>query len=462
MAKVHRATVLPVSGSSTDGLTQPSALTSPALESTLASTPSQAHPQFPGVNPGDFLRQMDHLPFDEQVRTAAARFCQALASVLAALGADPHKPQHISRQLKLDKSLAWKVSRIVLDPDPISAIARFPGKSGLKILVESLEKANAPAGILAEFKESIAAFEHIEKVHAGSRETLQIMLADSPTRGTREREEAHRKLAFQGNSTVFGVQARVQLSIHFVAPHHADPSLLDLSLVCGLIDFRRLRQDVPWTVASARLNHDDGTPFSVCDFSPMDPSIGPGEVPAMREFCSPTLPPLRAVRQPNGRTRFEIGEGPVGNTAAATYIAGWITRAAVSPYAALNNQYGESQVIVATPSETLFHDFYVHKSMTYAMDPVVRIYNLLPGQPVYPSEGRDRGILPLEIDMIRMGFGAEHASTPEVPNYMQLVETSTSRIGYPLKDFYAFRLKLKYPPIPCLVLYRHLLPERPT
>lgn len=410
----------------------------------------------------EFLKTIDHLAFEDQVRAAATRFCSALAGVLTALGADPHKPQHISRQLKLDKSLAWKVSRIVLDPDPVAAIARFPGKSGLKILVDSLEHANAPALILTEFKESIAAFEHVEKIHAGSRETLQIMLADAPVRGTRDREEAHRKQAFQGNSAVFGVQARVQLSIHFVAPNVADPSRLDLSVVCGLIDFRRLRQDVPWTVASARLKNDDGSALSVVDLDPMDPNIGPGEVPAMREFCSPALPPLRAVRQPNGRTRFEIGEGPVGNTAAATYIAGWITRAAVSPFAGPNNQHGESQVVVATPCETLIHDFYVHKSMSFAMDPVVRVYNMLPGQPVYPSEGHHRGILPLENDMIRMGFGAAEAQTPEMPNYMQLVETSVSRIGCPLKDFCAFRYRLRYPPIPCLVLYRHPLPERPV
>ena len=384
----------------------------------------------------------------------------ALSEALGAIGADPTRSQHISRLLKLDKSLAWKISKIVTDDDPFAAIPRLPGRAGVRILLESLEQAKIPPAALSELRDAMADFDKMVETHAGTRETLQMMLGNQHSESRRERDESHRKLAFQGNSAIWGAQARVQLSSHFIAPSATMPDRLDIAIISGLIDFRRLRHDVPWAVATARLLNDMGELLPLGELTPMDESVAPGGVPMMREFCSPSLPPLNVVRTHSGRSRFEIGQGPVGNSAAATCMTGWINRACVSPYASPDNRYGENHVTISTPTEVLFHDLFVHESLAFALHPALSVYSLLPGGPTYPADGHDKGLLSVETDILNLGLGPPDLTTHELPRYRQMVEFAAGRIGYPLNQFYGFRYKLRFPPIPALAVFRYRLPEK--
>ncbi len=402
---------------------------------------------------------MDAPAFEVHVRGVTQRVRAALADVLASVGADSTKPQSISKQLGLDKSLAWKAARIVTEADPFAAIPRLPGKSGVRILIASLEVAGASAAMVREFREAMEAFDQMVDTHAGSRETLQMMLASVSPEGQRERDEVHRKLAYEGNRAIWGVQARVHLGVHFLAPAAARSGWLDTGTISALVDFRRLRPQVPWSVAQMHLFDDRGRPTPPSGYEPMDTTVGGAEPPVMRDFCSASLPPLRMQQTNRGTTRIQVSEGRVGLTGTATCVMGWLHRASVPMHATPREAVGDLIVHVNTPAELLIHDLLVHRSLDIARTARALVYSQIPGEPCYPADGTELGVLPIEGEELDLGDGLINLMTPEVPRHRAMVEAGAVRLGHSLADFRGLRLKLPYPAVPTTCVFRiDLLP----
>ncbi len=396
--------------------------------------------------------------FDEQVRFATQRVRVALGDAFGLAGVDASKPTNVSRSLGLDKSLAWKACRMVTDEDASSVVSRLPGRAGVRILIEAFERARVEAVAVTELREAFKLLDEVITTHAGSRDTLQAMIGGATADVQRERDEAQRKLAFQGQSATWGVRTRVQLASHFVFPSKT-PGKLDLGVMCGLIDFRRLRADVPWAMANLFAYADDGAPIPT-RYESLDETLAPGEAPLMKSLCSPSLPPLRGVPgRRDGMTRFELTEGPVGNMGSATCIMGWCNRGTVEPRRTENEQYGEAMTRLNTPAEVAIHDLFVHRSLKFAMKPTVHVYSQLPGGPVYPYDGRDQGLLPIADEIIDLGEGPPDLTTPELPRYRSMIELAASKMGVVVGELHGFRLRLRYPPVPSLALFRYELPE---
>jgi len=408
---------------------------------------------------GDHGVPMDAPAFEVHVRGVTQRVRGALADVLASVGADSTKPQSISRQLRLDKSLAWKAARIVTEADPFEAIPRLPGKSGVRILIGSLEVAGAPAAMVQEFREAMEAFDEMVDTHAGSRETLQMMLASVSPEGQRERDEVHRKLAYEGNRAIWGVQARVHLGVHFLSPAAARPGWLDTGTISALVDFRRLRAHVPWSVAQMHLFDDQGRPTPPSGYEAMDATVREAEPPLMRDFCSASLPPLRMQQTNRGMTRIQVSEGRVGLTGTATCVMGWLHRTSVPMHVTPRDSVGDLIMHVNTPSELLVHDLLVHRSLELGRRARALVYSQIPGEPCYPADGTELGILPVEGELLYLGDGLINLMTPEVPRHRAMLEMGAARMGHPLAEFRGLRLKLPYPVVPTTCVFRiDLLP----
>jgi len=399
--------------------------------------------------------------FRKHVQSAMRALRDALAELLDSVGADPTKPQDMSRQFGLNKNLTWKISRILCEEDPCAAIPHIPGKSGLNIFIQSLRDAGAPKKAVEAVHEAANGFEDMVEVHAGDRATLEMMLGELTREGEQQRSEAHRKNAFLGNSAIWGIQARVQLTTNIIAPSEVQDKV-DLGWLCGLVDFRRLREDVPWAVASARKFETNGTELAVGSIESIDVRFaGKDDVPLMGDFCSQPLPETRSVPLSEGMLRYELVEGPVGKTAAATAVVGLYGRAFITRYRYGTNTLGEHIARLSTPAELLIHDLFVHRDLEYAMAPGIWLYSQLPGGPVYPEAGRDRGLLPVHERVIKLGRGLAGVMTPEIPRYKQMLKAVHKRLRWNADEFHGFRFKMRFPPVPSLAVLRYDLIERP-
>jgi hypothetical protein len=227
------------------------------------------------------------------------------------------------------------------------------------------------------------------------------------------------------------------------------------------VHFQRLRHDASWPVATRRSMHDDGSPMGE-RIEPMDPTLGPDDAPVLRQFCSEPAPELRGVSSGGGTTRFEFTEGPIGKTAAATCVLGWIARSLFPKHAEPTDRFGEHIVHLTTPVEVVYHDLFVHRSLEFALSPgpTAHVYSLLPGGPVYPFDGHQRGLMPVPERAIDLGATTVAVSMPESARYNRMIELGATRLGYPIGEFHAFRFRIAYPTIPTLAVYRYALPER--
>ena len=162
-----------------------------------------------------------------------------------------------------------------------------------------------------------------------------------------------------------------------------------------------------------------------------------------------------------GKTVYELAEGPIGNTAAVTCITGRIGRARFKRYRDEHDELSEYMVAVNTPAESLVHDLLIHEDAAPDCLPEVGVYSQLRSDPEYPIGGRDRGQLRISEECVDRGARLSDIVTPEFPRYNQLIERVLQRMGRPLEEFHGYRLRMRYPPMPTIALFRHRLPDAP-
>ena len=262
--------------------------------------------------------------------------------------------------------------------------------------------------------------------------------------GDTQRDEHYRKQLFHKASYIWGVQARVLLKIGVVGPS-SKPDMLDFVSVNGLVDFRRLRPDVPWVMASRHAHFDDGSELAASPTEPVDLRyIDPDQAPLMADFCSQPLPELHRRKTRTGST-FQLVEGPVGNTGAMTCVVGMIQRN-VPAFGENQQDRGRHLATCNTPAELLLLDLLIHKDFTFAIPPDTAMVSLscVPAPPPLHS----RTTLPLHEKLQDLGTSPTPAVTPEIPNYAQMLRAIYERTGWDSADFHAFRMKIAYPAFP--------------
>ncbi|MHC5114954.1 MAG: hypothetical protein ACYTGP_11070 [Planctomycetota bacterium] len=399
--------------------------------------------------------------FPEHLQASLQAFRAALVELLAAVEADPSRPQDLARRFGLNKNLTWKISKIVSSPDLYGAVPHIPGASGLKIFLAALDKAGAPSELIDETRRAAAEFDRVVQVHTGDRSTLEIMVSGMlPGPVQSEQAETSRKQAYQGNSGVWGVRAKALLALRIVAPNADDPSMVDLAQISGLVGFRRLRPDARWLLFR-RESWSDDDPHPPRD---VEESIDPdfpinGGVPLLGEFCTQPIPDIDVIDD-GSEIQYELPPGPVGNTAAMTCIQGNVSRKIGPAYAETEGEFGEIGTTIITPVENLLFDLLVHRDFEWAMDPELLIYSRLDGGAMQAASRRERNALPVFETVHDAGWGVAGLASSLIPRYSALVRYAFEHLGWNPDDFRAFRYTMSYPPIPAVALMRSELPVR--
>lgn len=397
--------------------------------------------------------------FVEEAKGVLQEVRTSLSDLVASVGADPTQPQDMARRFDLDKTLTWKIGRVICEANALAVVPHIPGRAAVRNFVETLERSGAPAADAASVRKAMDRFDKLIETHSGDRETFEMMLGGVSDDLSRKRGEAFRKMAFQGNSAVWGVSARTHLSIRMVMPGSRE-GLLNMSTVTGFFDFRRLRADIPWAIAVAnRWGVEDDGSSGRSPLQPLGEDPAEREIPLLTRFCSSPLPEMVSERDAKDNMRFVLQGGAAGKTASATILMGWHEPDAVPCHESFPGEIGEHGVHLSTPAETLMFDFYVHRSLGFAMNPTAHIFSQLPGSPRYGESEIGQTELPIPLDVTDLGEPPD-LTVPNMPNYRSLVTYSASRQGHAVTDFHAYRLLLKYPPIATIAILKHGLMKR--
>ncbi|MHC5113553.1 MAG: hypothetical protein ACYTGP_03895 [Planctomycetota bacterium] len=393
--------------------------------------------------------------FDEDARATLRSVSDALADIVEAAAGGIPRPAELCRILTIDKKLGWKISKVVQARDPLAAVEHIPGAAGIEIFLTAASRCGASEDLLERARAALRRFDRLIEVHAGDRASFEMMARGIAEESSDQSEFNHRRAAFRGNSYTWGVQARTQLSTNIVYPS-TTPGRVDIALVGGLIDLRRLRPKVAWVVA--RLGF-----VGTSDDSPEgDRAAEDTPVPLLTEFCTEPPQALQTVRSPSGFIEVELAEGPVGDTGAMTFIfcgdpfrdAGCAYRTDEDPVANLN-------VHVRTPSKVLIHDLLVHESLFGRLEPRANIYSEVHHEVRSSRTRLEKYQLPVRVGVDYLGRGSSVLRTPDVPRYPEMARHVLARVDQDAEKFDAYRLRLQFPIVPTAVTMSFELPERP-
>jgi hypothetical protein len=401
--------------------------------------------------------------FAEHCRTCARDLQESLRSLYLELGADSTRPQEVSRQFKLNKNLTWKIAKVLATIDPIDAVTLIPGSEGMEILLAAMSAAGARPDSVGAVRARLAAFEHMVEAHVGDRATLELLM-DGMSRGGKALEVS-RKLAFRGNSGVWGLQARVRSRTQFLAPNEARPDLLDLASVGGLHDIRRLRPLQGWPLFRFT-NY--GTrivdPSQRRNITPIEPPSRPEDPQLiMRSFCDPPGAEVRSI-EIGDDVSHELMDGPIGRRGEVTFVFGGIERAVVPRYTSKREkppEHGELGALVTMPTEHVLLDTLVHVDMLDDFVPELAVYGRPFGNLVVEDVTRENFRLPIDEPIVRINPAIGSLSSELLPDQRRLIQFVLDRAGWSAKDFVCFRAVVPYPPMPSTVMMRYRLPLAP-
>lgn len=395
------------------------------------------------------------LKFDDHCRRSVHGLRGALLELYRAVGADPARPQEVSRRYRLNKNLTWKVARIIGAEDAFEAVPLIPGPGGLDILLDAMAQAGAPEDALARVREAIDEFDRMIEVHTGDRNQLELVL---DSMGAGRPMEISRKAAFRGNSGIWGIQAGVRVTAHFLAPNPDEPGMLDLAMIGGLTRVRRLRPVDRWPVFQLRHYNDDGSPdprHMRREAIEPEPGDAPGDPWLMRSYCTGALPEIHLSRRGDA-TLYEIGDGPVGRTGEFSCFFGFADPACVPRYRDASNTVGEMISSVSVPAETLLFDLFVHESLTEVLGLEAEMHGTLGGA----MDGVGSMRLPMPERFKDLGLGAM-VDTPLVDRYAEAARAALTRLGHTPAGFRCLRLIVEHPPMSSRVVVRYGLPGAP-
>lgn len=383
--------------------------------------------------------------------------------MLESVNADPDQPQEISRRFDLDKTLTWRISRVVREEDAWEAVQHIPRRPSFRLLVKAMEKHGAPSNLIDQLWQALEEFERFVETHSGDRETLEIMSSSASKRTAEKRLEAFRKSGFQASSAIWGVRAKLHLAMNMMAPA-ATPGMLSMATVCGFMGFRRLRANTPWSIATMRGWHGetmDDTEYHQ-HARPLRADTPRDVGMLLTDFCSEPRPEIEIVEKPVHSHRYMLKAGPVGNTGAANIFLGWKFDNAAPIEQTFSGETGDHVVMLMTPAEELVHDFVIHKSLGFGRELTAHMYSQLPGGPLYPQINEPWHQLPVSSDIADLGEAPPELTPLQVPNYREMVDLAARSLGYTIDDFCAFRYRLSCPPIPAASVLRHpLLKPKP-
>lgn len=400
---------------------------------------------------------MQTVGFVPECQTSIGEFRVAVMGLYASVGAPIDSPQDVSRTFGLDKNLTWKLARVMGTDDTSEALHHLPGANAIKILLRAMKQAGADGAALERVRVAYAEIGRVVEVHVGDRSTLELVL-DGLAQNGQERLEVSRKIAFRGNSGVWGVQAKAKITVAVLAPNADDPATLDSAFVRGYVGFRRLRSEMSWPLSVNRNWKGDGEPADA-RWTPLVPEDVENGLPLLRAFTTAQRPEFE-LRQTQHGMYYMLPPGPVGNTAAFDCFFGDLTRGDVPRYRTAEDRTGEFTSVISVPIEHQLLDVLVHRDLAAGFRPEAFVYGDPLGGQGFGSADQSHCILPIDETVRQLPGSPPITVTPVYSRYAEMVETVYERAGWDAADFVGFRLMVKYPPMGTSVSVRFGLAER--
>jgi hypothetical protein len=395
--------------------------------------------------------------FRGEVGVGIGNVRRRLGAIVEAVCGGTPRAQDITDRFGVYRKLGWQIWNVVYADDALAAIKHLPNPRTLKVWHDAARKQCVRAEMLNKLEEAIAQFRKSADEHAGDREMLELLVESNAQTPDEAATIRWRKQAFAGNSFTFGVRAKCMLTCAFIFPSEARDGYFDMVRIQGLLGLVRTRPNVRWPFAQLLIRDGEGKKHQFARV-PMIESRAVREtgVPLVEKFCSKPLP--RVQRRPGnmGMVEDELLPGEVGQVGAADIITAEVLRAVAPAWPDRPGEMATFGTGVRTPTELLISDQLVHKDLFPDVERELCVFGELMTQ--LSRDERDR--IPVPEQVQHLGNAADGIGTAEIACYNDLLELVFEQTGLRAQDFEAYRVRMRYPPLPVSVLVRHPMPMR--
>ena len=396
--------------------------------------------------------------FEQDCQLALDDLRARLIELYASVDADPLKPQDASRRFGVNKTLTWNIAKVIEGRDPIPTLQNVPGNSALGQLLRAMEKAGANHSAVERVRSAAQDLARAAELHFGDRATLDLIV-DGARPDSIDHLDRSRKLAFRGNSGLWGVQARVRLMTAFIAPNAEDPNRLDMAIVRGFIGLRRLRSEVRWPIFHLRGWGGEEQRMQATQWEPLEKASDDKiKTPLLRRFGTVDPDDIEEIQTQEGLNYF-LAPGSIGNTAAVDCFVGDCARSAAAMHATEQDSTGEFGATISAPTERLIFDIVAHEEAAFALQPEVRSFGGIFMGSIEDSDPNNLIPIPIPQSPSPLPGSPPVLANPHIPNYAALADFVHAQMGWDASRFRGCRLEVMHPPMGSSILLRFQLPE---
>ena len=392
----------------------------------------------------------------ESFPVAAASVMSALTNALEVVFKDCEtldgmRPIDLSRGLGVDMKLAWKASHLANAAQPFDAVRHLPGFTGMRILLDAAIRHDCDLRSVNRAMDAFKEVQHFISRKCGSRRAFESMVAGIEGARDHRLEHEHRRLLFDGASSVWGLRAETLYRLDVLFPSSID-GLLDCVTLRTMGGLRRLRGGAPLVFLRPRIIDDQGVEVRTLVDEPLQEGVGEGELPIIRDLCRGNVPnfPRRKV---GASWIFEAETRDVADPAAFTVSTGEVLRA-VQPTTVAKNSHGIFQLMrLRIPAEVVVFDVLLHKDLLeQGIEPDAFVCSDLHGSGQDVNDIR-RVRLPIPTQPNRM----PGETVPKVRGLGSMdghISLALKTTGSDLSCFHRFRVELEFPPISSTIVFQ--------
>lgn len=406
---------------------------------------------------------------EQQMLRVSADISRALRELLEPLtGPDP-KPADIAEVLELDRTQAWRLSKLLSESDPFVALHDSPAPKGLGLIVEAAERAGAPSSAATAMRRAIAGFAGLLHEFPDGRAGLAGALASRVPKAHDAALKSAKKMVAQGMGQLLGMRAAVRYVATILVPSAGHDDLADVVAVAGYRDLRRLRMGPTPVVFSGR------TYARAAGAAPGPPgpavqTLEGGDDPdprlrVLREFSEMSADAL-SLERVGEEMRLILGaNSPPVNEPITVFFGQRVARSLARARSA--DPDGKRYELVhhapVLPSDVNVFDTFVHRSLYPEADPPQVTVERFGFNPVVQSRVPDDASYRVEEppEPKPLGCGLSRSTLRSVPRLSELLTDVFGRIGFDPGEFRLYRTTLEHVPPGFAVVMWLELPATP-
>jgi hypothetical protein len=386
---------------------------------------------------------------EAEIIAIASALVPAINALIAAVVDPSTGPVAVAQAFGVDKVLASRVLKALRRQDHLAALSCMPGPEPLRSLVRSAQKRGIPPQTAASAAAAIDDFQRLIDVQIGDRSLLDALLSAWIPESRAEFELRRKQAAFKALSQLKGVQAGTIIATCIISPA-ADPALMDVAWIHGLVGLHRVRPGVVVKMASRRMSGEpNARKAQTIDGRAIDEETSP----LVPEYCSAPTPQIE-VRRVKESLFYTLGGDGFGAGSAVDVTFVEINRAELKrpvPLSPGQRERGENRgayffAEVAVPAQALQFDIVMHSSLFPGQDPALRIHDTaFDGVADAFDPRRDLDALDMLECFIPLGTGLSRARSSAAAQYPDLLSRSIRALDRAPEEFRIHRCSIEYP-----------------